>query len=53
MQKVMRQIEVEGTVEEGGADVKHSGKRVRKWWWQHGKPKDLKEIVLECMLYQI
>ena len=40
-------------MKEGGADVKHSGKRVRKWWWQHGKPKDLKEIVLECMLYQI
>ena len=33
-------------MKEGGADVKHRGKRVGKWWWQHGKPKDLKEGVL-------
>lgn len=28
MWKVMRWIEVEGVVEEGGGDVKHRGKRV-------------------------
>lgn len=33
-------------MEEGGGDVKHRGKRVERWWWQHGKPKDLKEGVL-------
>ena len=33
-------------MEEGGGDVKHRGKRVgRWWWWQHGKPKYLKEGV--------